>query len=59
MPRLMITIPKQTADALTRVAFAERRDPRDQAALYVERALEQNVGRLAPSQKQVRDAQPA
>ncbi len=39
MPRLMITLPTQTAQELARIAFDERRDPRDQAALFVEQAL--------------------
>lgn len=39
MPRIMITIPRDTADRLAQFAQTERRDPRAQAALFVERAL--------------------
>jgi hypothetical protein len=39
MPRLIVWIPPEKAEQLKSIAQAERRDPRDQAALYIERAL--------------------
>jgi hypothetical protein len=39
MPRLIVWIPPDKAEQLKSIAQAQRRDPRDQAALYIERAL--------------------
>ncbi len=39
MPRLIVWIPPDKAEQLKALAQAQRRDPRDQAALFIERAL--------------------
>jgi hypothetical protein len=39
MPRLIVWIPPDKAEQLKAIADRERRDPRDQAALFIERAL--------------------
>ena len=43
MPRLIVWIPPDKAEQLKTVAQAERRDPRDQAAFYIERALDRRT----------------
>ena len=37
--RLIVWIPPDKAEQLKMIAEQQRRDPRDQAALYIERAL--------------------
>jgi len=39
MPKLWIELPEQTMAKLNKVARAQRREPREQAAYFVERAL--------------------
>ena len=39
MPRIYVRLTDQQAEALVRIAEAQKRHPSDQAALYVERAL--------------------
>jgi hypothetical protein len=40
MPTITVHIMPDKAETLTRIAFAERRHPREQAAWFIERALE-------------------
>lgn len=40
MRRLTVSIPEEAADRLNQLARTERRDPRDQAAILIERALD-------------------
>jgi hypothetical protein len=49
MPRLIVWIPPDKAEQLKSIAQRERRDPRDQAALFIERALE----RRTPKEREV------
>jgi hypothetical protein len=41
--RLIIWIPPDKAEQLKRIAQQERRDPRDQAAHFIERALARRI----------------
>ena len=47
MPQVIIWLPAEKAEALRAVAQRERRDPRQQAALFVERALARQMKRSA------------
>lgn len=53
MPRIYIPLRQQTLEALRRLAHEERRSPREQAALVLERAvlaaLEELAGERAPA----------
>jgi len=40
MARLMVTLDVRECDALWKLAYQERRDPREQAALIIRRELE-------------------
>ncbi len=42
MTRLTVSLTESERDALKRLAFYERREPRDQAALIIRRALIEN-----------------
>lgn len=53
MPRIIVPLDQIEYDALLLVSQAERRDPRDQAALFVRRALE-DAGLLAPVREPAR-----
>jgi hypothetical protein len=45
MPRLIIWLPPDKGELLKQVAQAERRDPRQQARLYIERELSKQLKR--------------
>ena len=41
--RLIVWLPPEKGEQLKQLAQAQRRDPRDQAALFIERALARQV----------------
>ena len=45
MPRLTVTLDPPTADALRRIAHADQREPRQEAAFLLIRALAEEDGR--------------
>lgn len=47
MPRVILHLPEDEYEALLQVAHVERREPREQVALWTRQRLEQN-GYLAP-----------
>jgi hypothetical protein len=52
LTRLFISLPDDEAEALVRIAYAELRDPRAQAALIIRAELERR-GLLRPTQDPV------
>jgi hypothetical protein len=59
MARFMISLSRDAASQLVEQAIAERRDPRVQAALYIERALAADAAKTGTTTKRVPDVQPA